>query len=115
MHVICVFRVGTASFKYRCVHRLMQECLVNMETMLEIFEEEPEIRDNSTVLCDGDGQIEFRNVSFGYKADNVILNDISFIIPPGKTFAVVRYLLQYMLELICTKKCLIFVVVLFVC
>lgn len=68
----------------------MQECLVNMETMLEIFEEEPEIRDNSTVPCDGKGQIEFRNVSFGYKPENTILKNISFIIPPGQTFAFVR-------------------------
>lgn len=74
----------------------MQECLVNMETMLKIFEEEPEISDsNSTDLCDGEGQIEFRNVSFGYKPDSLILKNVSFIIPPGKTFAVVRCIQKF--------------------
>lgn len=69
----------------------MQECLVNMETMLEIFEEQPEISDtNANESCNGNGEIEFRNVSFGYKPETMILNNISFIIPPGKTFAVVR-------------------------
>lgn len=65
-----------------------------MKTMLEIFEEQPEISDtNAPVLCDGSGKIEFRNVSFGYKSDSVILKNISFVIPPGKTFAVVRCLI----------------------
>lgn len=83
---MCLRWCGEISIDF---HRLMQECLVNMETMLEIFEEQPEIEDNGTVLFDGKGQIEFRNVSFGYKPDNVILKNVSFTIPSGQTFAVV--------------------------
>ena len=35
------------------------------------------------------GRISFQNVSFGYSADEVVLNDISFDVMPGQTVAIV--------------------------
>lgn len=41
------------------------------------------------VLEEVRGEIEFRNVSFGYKKDSPILTDISFIVSPGQKIAIV--------------------------
>jgi len=35
------------------------------------------------------GKIEFENVSFGYKPDELVLNDVSFTIKPGQVAAIV--------------------------
>jgi len=40
-------------------------------------------------LVVGQGSIEFRNVSFSYRPDKAILKDVSFTVPPGKTFALI--------------------------
>ncbi|MEM8574367.1 MAG: ABC transporter ATP-binding protein [Pseudomonadota bacterium] len=36
-----------------------------------------------------DGEIEFRNVSFAYDPENVVLQDVTLTVPPGKTVALV--------------------------
>lgn len=40
-------------------------------------------------LPDAKGRVTFENVSFGYKSDDNVLNDISFDIPPGACIAIV--------------------------
>lgn len=35
------------------------------------------------------GKVEFRNVSFGYNKDNLLMKDISFTVHPGETVAIV--------------------------
>lgn len=35
------------------------------------------------------GQVEFRNVVFSYVPERVVLRNINFIVPPGKTVALV--------------------------
>ena len=37
----------------------------------------------------GTGDIEFRNVSFGYSPDHHLLRDVSFTVPAGQTVAIV--------------------------
>lgn len=56
----------------------------------EVIESAPEIVDSSEAISINaiDGEIEFKNVSFGYISDNKILKEISFRIPPGKTMAI---------------------------
>ncbi|TFG17685.1 MAG: ABC transporter ATP-binding protein [Promethearchaeota archaeon] len=56
----------------------------------EVIESAPEIVDSPDAIpIDAiDGEIEFKNVSFGYISDNKILKDISFRIPSGKTMAI---------------------------
>ena len=39
------------------------------------------------------GTIEFQNVSFGYKQDLKVLDDISFTVNPGETVALVSFLI----------------------
>ena len=56
----------------------------------EVIESAPEIINSpDAIQIDTfEGEIEFKNVSFGYISDNKILKDISFRIPPGKTMAI---------------------------
>ncbi|KAH7668124.1 ATP-binding cassette sub-family B member 6, partial [Aphelenchoides avenae] len=35
------------------------------------------------------GEIEFRNVSFSYNPEKPVLENISFVVPPGQTYALV--------------------------
>ena len=46
--------------------------------------------DDADVLPLGPGKVEFKNVSFHYKPERSILNDVSFTVEPGKTIALVR-------------------------
>lgn len=47
------------------------------------------------------GRIEFKNVSFGYNADNLVLRNLSFTVEPGKTLAVVR---QLSMNILCSPQ-----------
>jgi len=62
-----------------------------MENMLDLFKEEVDIKDspNAVELERRAGAIEFIDVSFGYKPDRQILRDVSFVVNPGETVALV--------------------------
>ena len=68
-----------------------QESFVNMENMLDLLDEEPEVSDEPGApdLLAATGKIEFKNVSFGYSAERTILKDLSFTAMPGQTVAFV--------------------------
>jgi ABC-type transport system involved in Fe-S cluster assembly fused permease/ATPase subunit len=77
----------TLGFAYREV----KLSLVSMETMFDLLNVPEEIQDKpdaSKLLLRG-GEIVFENVSFSYVPDRVILKNISFHVPPGKTVAIV--------------------------
>jgi ABC-type transport system involved in Fe-S cluster assembly fused permease/ATPase subunit len=77
----------TLGFAYREV----KLSLVSMETMFDLLNVPEEIQDKSgaSKLLLGGGEIIFENVSFSYVPDRVILKNISFHVPPGKTVAIV--------------------------
>lgn len=58
---------------------------------MDLMKENQEVKDipGARSLVTGQGSIEFRNVTFSYRPDKMILNDVSFTVPPGKTFALV--------------------------
>lgn len=62
-----------------------------MENMLDLFKEPQEVIDppNAPLLIVKRGQIDFNNVTFGYTPERVILKNISFTVPAGKTVALV--------------------------
>lgn len=68
-----------------------------MENMLELLKERREIKDNPGArdLVITQGGIEFRNVSFSYKDEKSVLKNVSFVVPPGKTVALVISPLHY--------------------
>ncbi|XP_046429575.1 ATP-binding cassette sub-family B member 6 [Neodiprion fabricii] len=72
-------------------YRAIQKNFVDMENMFELLREEQEIIDapGAGPLVIKRGGVEFSNVSFGYTPERVVLRNISFVAPPGKTIAFV--------------------------
>ncbi|XP_022195861.2 ATP-binding cassette sub-family B member 6, mitochondrial [Nilaparvata lugens] len=72
-------------------YRVIQKNFVDMENMLDLLSEEAEILDapGAMPLAITKGAVEFRNVSFAYTEERLILRNISFTVPPGKTVALV--------------------------
>lgn len=69
----------------------LQSAFSAAERVFRIIDEEPETPDceNSVVLDRTKGEVEFRDVDFGYAEDKTILKGISFTAHPGKTIAIV--------------------------
>lgn len=61
------------------------------ERVFRILDEEPEKADSEGAmeLKNTKGEVEFKDVVFGYTEDKTILKNISFLAKPGKTIAVV--------------------------
>lgn len=61
------------------------------ERIFEIMDTKPEIKDgdNVTELPEIKGKVTFDKVSFSYDEDTKVLNDVSFVINPGETIALV--------------------------
>ncbi|KRX24681.1 ATP-binding cassette sub-family B member 6, mitochondrial [Trichinella nelsoni] len=70
-------------------YRLIHQSFIDMENMFALFSIAPEAQGSDEILTVSKGKLEFRNVSFGYMPERRILKDISFIVPPGQTVAVV--------------------------
>jgi ABC transporter ATM len=72
------------------VYRDTRQSLIDMGTMFKILETKSEIKESfkNPRFEYKQGQIEFKNVTFGYE-DRKILDDISFVIPAGKKTAFV--------------------------
>ncbi|XP_060645803.1 ATP-binding cassette sub-family B member 6 [Drosophila nasuta] len=72
-------------------YRAIQKNFVDMENMFELLREEEEIVDapGSAPLLTAGGGIEFNNVTFGYSPEKMVLRNVSFTVPAGKTVAIV--------------------------
>src|SRR5699024_10933335 len=70
----------------------LQEGISGFQRFLEIMEIEPDIvdREDAVELEDIEGQVDFKDVHFGYNTDDeIVLSDINLTIDPGKTVALV--------------------------
>ena len=68
------------------------QCIANGEKVAEFFEAESEIepeKDNALCAPEGNYEIEFKNVSFGYDNTSTLLRDFSLHIKPGQRIAIV--------------------------
>ncbi|KAM4626385.1 ATP-binding cassette sub-family B member 6 [Discoglossus pictus] len=72
-------------------YRMIQNSFIDMENMFELFSEDQEVKDevNAPELRFHSGKIEFENVHFSYMDGKEILRDVSFIVMPGQTVALV--------------------------
>ncbi len=70
----------------------IQNSFVDMENMFDLLSEEPDIVNSPAALPlnVSKGRVEFRNVTFGYLPEKVILRNVSFVVEPGKIVALVR-------------------------
>lgn len=73
------------------IYREVQSSTQNMQAMLGILHEKEAIRDDEDAKAFAyvDGTIELKNVSFHYKPNRRVLDDVSLTIPGGKTVAFV--------------------------
>jgi ATP-binding cassette subfamily B protein len=70
---------------------LLQSAMAASERIFGLLDEtrEPADPDEPAVLDSVRGEIEFRNVTFGYDPDHPVLRDVSFRIPAGESVAIV--------------------------
>jgi len=73
------------------VYRQMKHSLTDMDQLVKLLEEVPEIKDKPDApdLKVSHGEIRFEHIAFSYQEDRPILHDIDFTIAPGKKVAVV--------------------------
>ena len=71
---------------------ILQSGLSSLENILDVLNaEEEKDFENSEHLLEKDvkGEIEFKNVKFGYTEDKILMNDVNFIAKSGTTNAIV--------------------------
>jgi ATP-binding cassette, subfamily B, heavy metal transporter len=73
------------------VYREIRQALIDMEAMFTLLGVDIEVADkpNAPPLNLAGGRVEFRHVAFGYDPRRPILKDVSFIVEPGRTLAIV--------------------------
>ena len=73
------------------IYREIKQSMIDMEKMFALLGQNREIADapDAKPLQSRGGAVRFENVRFGYDPDRIILHDVSFEIPAGKTVAVV--------------------------
>lgn len=75
------------------LYRTIQEAMINMENMLDLMDEEAEIKDQLGALAftpplEG-VDVQFKNISFHYDPRYEILKNVTFSVPAGKILAIV--------------------------
>ena len=73
------------------LYRQIKQSLVDLELLLEILAEAPEITDrpDARPLRPGPGEIRFEHVDFAYGPDRAVLHAVDFTIRPGQKVALV--------------------------
>lgn len=71
---------------------LVQEAITSIDKIYDLLEHEEYIEnmEDGKILDQIKGKIEFRHVWFAYEKENWILKDVSFVIKPGESIALVR-------------------------
>jgi len=70
---------------------VLQQTEASVARLFQVLETEPDVRDlPGAVDCpEAEGRLDFEGVGFAYLADQPVLQNISFIIQPGETVALV--------------------------
>ena len=73
------------------IFNTLQSALAGAERVFEVLDQKEEVEDKKVCkkLKNVRGNVEFKDVSFGYNEDNIVLHDISFKVEEGKSLAIV--------------------------
>jgi len=73
------------------VYRTIRQGLIDMAAMFNLIDARAEVVDvpNAQPLIVSEGRVKFDNVRFGYESNRPILKGVSFLVPGGKTLAIV--------------------------
>ena len=72
------------------IYREIRQSLIDMENMFNLLNEKNTVVDNGKkVLNNFNAEITFKNISFGYRPDRIIIKNISFHLEKGKSLAIV--------------------------
>ena len=72
------------------IYREIRQSLIDMENMFNLLNEKNTVVDNGKkVLNNSNAEITFKNISFGYRPDRIIIKNISFHLAQGKSLAIV--------------------------
>jgi ATP-binding cassette subfamily B multidrug efflux pump len=73
------------------ISNILQQTAASAERVFEFLEEEDEVPEtsNPVIHTDVKGQVDFKDVHFGYNADKIIINDFSVSVKPGQKVAIV--------------------------
>ena len=72
-------------------YSVMQRAMASGQRLIEVLDVPLSVTDKpgALVMAACDGSVEFRNVSFGYDPQHLVLRDVSFRVEPGQTVALV--------------------------
>ena len=72
-------------------YNILQSAMASGEKIFSILDEDTKVKDkdNPRELKEIAGKIEFKNVWFAYVGEDWVLKDVSFVIHPGETVAIV--------------------------
>ncbi|WPS88134.1 ABC transporter ATP-binding protein [Brevibacillus halotolerans] len=70
---------------------MLQSAFAGAERVFEVLDEEPEFADQAVAdsLEQVEGKVEFKDVTFGYKPDKPVLQEINLVAEPGQMIALV--------------------------
>ena len=73
------------------VYREIRQALVDMSEMFELLAQAPDVIDskNAYDLCVTEGRVDFKNISFGYEPNRVILKNFNLSVKSGQNVAIV--------------------------
>ena len=73
------------------VYREIRQALVDMSEMFELLAQAPDVIDskNAYDLCVTEGRVDFKNISFGYEPNRMILKNFNLSVKSGQNVAIV--------------------------
>lgn len=86
--------MGMLSFPLNDMANILQQITMatsNLESVFEVIETEPTVcdKEGAEELPTIEGDVSFRDVTFGYEPSHPVLDHVSFDVPKGKTVALV--------------------------